>query len=1053
MRSFLLPLFAILAFPVLARAQTTHVIASDGLVNGWQNYSWATVNLTSSAPAHSGASAISVTAKGSEAVYLHHDAFETAPYQSIRFWLNGGATGNQPLQLNALRVGKAQTTVTLAPPTVNQWTQYTVLLSDLGVANVSDFDGFWIQNSSSAAIGTFYLDDVELVYAPAPNAVQISVQPQNVIRTLDSRMYGVNLAIWDSILTTSQTASLLSAVNFGAFRIPGGSASDDYDWQLNKPVSTPTYTWANGAGNFAKVIEANGTQAYVTVNYGSGTPEQAAAWVAYYNGSASNTQTIGVDSKSRDWKTVGYWASLRGTAPLSTDDGYNHLRISHPTPFNIRYWEVGNECYGTWEYDLHGVAGSGLSGVKYDPYTYAQAFNDFQAKMRAVDSSVRVGAVAVSTEDDWGVKTHPATSASDNTQHTGWTPVMLATMKSLSIAPDFLIYHYYAQNEKNESDPVLLQKGFEIRRDAADLRKRLNDYLGAPAANGVELVMTELNSVSTNPGKQTSNLVNGLFFAEAYATAAHTEYNSVLWWDLHNGAETNHNNASYLYGWRTFGCYDIVTGINYPGMPNNAGLPTFYAAKLLRSWARGGDQVVSATSSYPWLSVHAAKLADGRVVLLVINKHPDTDLSAQISLSGFAPGSGTATVRMYGKTNDAQGSANPDLTTSSVSGVSSTFNYTFPSYSMTVIELAAAAATPTIGAQPSNQAVLQGQSASFSVSASGPAPLTYQWFKDGAALGGQTSSTLTLANVQPSDLGSYTVAVTNSFGTTTSSAATLSFGAPGRLINLSIRSQAGSGSQTLIVGFIIANPGTKPVMIRGTGPTLTNFGVSGVLPDPKLDLYQGSTVIGTNDSWANAQNQPAILAATGDKLGQYKLDAKDTILLQPLAPGPYTAQITGVGGTTGVALVEVFDTDTTDPTAPGFAAQPRLVNVSARTQVGTGDSILIAGFIINGTSPKRLMIRATGPTLAQFGVTGVLADPKLQLFDGGSAMIAENDSWQSAGNVSEITAANGDKLGIYPLDPKEAVLIVNLAPGAYTAQVRGVNNTTGVALVELNELP
>lgn len=1055
MRSWLLR-FALLAVWPLSHAfaDTTHVIASDGLINGWQNYSWATVNLTTASPTHSGTTSISVSAKANEAISLHHGSMDTAPYQSLRFWLHGGTTGNQPLQITGLRLGKAQKTVTLLAPEANKWTQYTLTLGQLGVADVSDFDGFWIQNASSATIGTYYVDDVELVYATAPSVVQISVQAQNVIRTLDTRFYGVNLAMWDSLLMGPETAGLLATANFGVFRIPGGSASDDYDWQTNKQVTgSPTWTWANGPGNFAKVAEAQSAQVYVAVNYGSGTPEQAAAWVAYYNGSASSTQAIGVDSKSRDWKTVGYWAALRGAAPLAVDDGFNHLRISHPGAFGFKYWEVGNECYGTWETDQHGVAGSGLSGVKYDPFTYAQAFKDFQSQMRAVDPSIRVGAVAVATEDDWGVKTHPATNSSDGTQHTGWTPVMLATMKSLGVAPDFLIYHYYAQNEKNESDPGLLQKGSEIRRDALDLRKRLNDYLGAPAAAGVELVMTELNSVSSNPGKQTSNLVNGLFFADAYASAAQTEYNAVLWWDLHNGSETNHNNGSYLYGWRNFGCYDIVTGVNYPGMPNHSGLPTFYAAKLLKYWARGGDQTVTATSNYPWLTAHAAKLANGRLALLVINKHPETDLPAQISLSGFVPGSSSATVRSYGKTNDAQNSATPDLTTTTITGVSPVFNYTFSSYSMTVIEVAAGASTPVITAQPSNQAALQGRSATFSVVASGPSPLTYQWFKDGVALGGQTSATLVIASVQASDLGTYSVAVTNPFGSTTSSSATLAFGAPGRLVNLSVRSQAGTGSQTLIAGFVIGNPGMKPVMIRGTGPSLTNFGVSGVVPDPKLELYQGSGVIGANDNWSTAPNLSAITAANGDKFGQFKLDAKDAILLQPLASGAYTAQITGVGGTTGVALIEVFDTDTTDPSAPEFAAQPRLVNLSARTQVGTGANILIAGFIINGTAPKRVMIRATGPTLAQFGVGGVLADPKLQLYDAASQVIAENDSWQSSANVADIIAANGNKLGEFPLDPKEAVLIATLQPGAYTAQVSGVNNTTGVALVELNELP
>lgn len=1043
-----LPLFCLAC---LARAQTSYVVYADGLSNGWQNYSWATVSLAATSPVHAGSNAIAVTAKGFEAVYFHHDALPTAAYQAIRFWLNGG-TGGQQLQVNALRLGKGQTTVTLPALEANKWVLFTLPLSDLGVANVSDFDGFWIQNTTGATLATFYVDDVDLTLATPPSTVQLTIQAQTAIRTIDSRLYGVNLAIWDSLLTASQTAPLLTAVKFGVYRIPGGSASDDYDWQTNKQITnSPTWTWANGPGNFAKVTEAQNAQVYVTVNYGNGTPEQAAAWVAYYNGSPSSTQALGTDAKARDWKTVGYWASLRGAAPLATDDGFNHLRISHPAAFGFKYWEVGNECYGTWENDLHGVAGSGLTGEKWDPYTYAQAFNVFRTRMLAVDSTLRIGAVATAGEDEWGIKTHPATNPNNGTQHTGWTPVMLATMKSLGVAPDFLIYHYYAQNSGNESDLTLMQKSSDIPRDAQSLRTRLNDYLGSALATNVELAMTELNSVSSNPGKQTANLVNALFYADAYATAARTEFNTVLWWDLHNGAETNHNNSASLYGWRAFGCYDLIAGNNFPGVAAHTGLPTYQAASLLTYWGRGGDQTVTTTSNYSWLAVHAAKLANGRLALLVINKHPEVDLPAQISVAGFSPG-GSATVRSYGKTNDAQGSATPGLSTSTLSNVSSSFNYTFPSYSMTVIELSAGSSTPAITTQPTNQAAPLGGTATFSVTASGTGLLTYQWFKDGVALSGETGATLTVSNVQASQVGTYTVVITNSAGSTTSSGATLALGNPGRLINLSVRSQAGSGSQTLIVGFIISGSGTKPVMVRGSGPTLSNFGVAGVLPDPKLDLFQGSTVIGTNDSWGTAPNLAAIVAAGGDKLGQFTLNAKDTVLLQPLSAGLYTAQVTGVGGSTGVALVEAFDTDPTLPSDPGFSSQPRLINLSARTQVGTGDNILIAGFIINGDVPKRLMIRGIGPTLSQFGVTGLLADPQLQVFSG-ETIVAQNDDWGTSNNLAEIVAANGDKLGTFTLGAKESVLIVTLPPGPYTAQVRGANNGTGVALVEVYELP
>ena len=150
------------------------------------------------------------------------------------------------------------------------------------------------------------------------------------------------------------------------------------------------------------------------------------------------------------------------------------------------------------------------------------------------------------------------------------------------------------------------------------------------------------------------------------------------------------------------------------------------------------------------------------------------------------------------------------------------------------------------------------------------------------------------------------------------------------------------------------------------------------------------------------------------------------------------------GGATGVALAEIYDAST----GAFSRTAPRLVNVSARTQVGTGDSILIAGFAIGGSTPVRLLIRAVGPTLGAFGVGGVLADPKLEVLSG-STKIAENDNW-----LAEDAATFG-AVGAFNLTSRslDAALVTTLAPGTYTAQISGVRSTTGVALVEIYELP
>ncbi len=356
------------------------------------------------------------------------------------------------------------------------------------------------------------------------------------------------------------------------------------------------------------------------------------------------------------------------------------------------------------------------------------------------------------------------------------------------------------------------------------------------------------------------------------------------------------------------------------------------------------------------------------------------------------------------------------------------------------------ARAPTITAQPATQAVAPGSSASFTVTAAGTQPFTYQWRKDGSAIAGATNRTLTLAAVTPAAAGTYSVLVTNAQGSAASATAGLTIadgGNPGRLVNMSIRTVAGSGDDTLIVGVGLGGAGTsgnKAMLIRAVGPTLGAFGVGGALADTEMTVYRGETIVARNDDWGGGFNFSSVGAF--DFLGT---PPRDSAIYNPaLASGSYSVQILGKGGATGVALAEIYDASsgTFNRTAP------RLVNVSARTQVGTGDSILIAGFAIGGSTPVRLLIRAVGPTLGAFGVGGVLADPKLEVLSG-STKISENDNW-----LAEDAATFGT-VGAFNLTARslDAALVTTLAPGTYTAQISGVRSTTGVALVEIYELP
>lgn len=647
----IVPFLLCLVLPAVARAQTDQAVYTDALVNGWQNWSWATVNLANTSPVQSGTDSISVNAGPYQALYLHQTPFDSTLYTSLIFWINGGATGGQLLQVQATLNGAAQTVVTLPALASNTWQQVTIPLSSLGVQNQPDFDGFWIQDRSGTTQPIFYVDTISIKAAPAPNVVNVMVNAGQTVRTIDARHFAVNAAVWDSDFDTTNTINLLSAMGAQVMRFPGGSLSDDYHWATNTTDSN-TWTWATSFDRFAQVATTVGTQAFITADYGSGTPAEAAAWV----------------NESNVTKHYGF-----------------------------KYWEIGNECYGSWETDTN--------TRPHDPYTYAQRFQQYYTQMKAVDPTIKIGAVAVTGEDSFANYTdHPVVNPVTGQTHNGWTPVMLATMKSLGVTPDFLIYHRYPQAPGAESDSGLLGSNGTWATDAADLRAQLNDYLG-PAAAGVEIDCTENNSVYSNPGKQTTSLVNGLFLADSICAAMKTEFNSVVWWDMRNGQDTSNNNSSSLYGWRQYGDYGIVDSVD-PAGPADA-YPTYYVEKLLQHLARGGDKLVSSTSDYPLLSVCAAQRApNGSLTMLVVNKSATNALNANITISGAAPPS-NGTLYSYGipQDNAAQsGVGSADVASSAISGLSSNFTYSFPAYSANVIAFGAsvsASPTPTATKTPS----------------------------------------------------------------------------------------------------------------------------------------------------------------------------------------------------------------------------------------------------------------------------------------------------------------------------------------------------------------
>ena len=350
---------------------------------------------------------------------------------------------------------------------------------------------------------------------------------------------------------------------------------------------------------------------------------------------------------------------------------------------------------------------------------------------------------------------------------------------------------------------------------------------------------------------------------------------------------------------------------------------------------------------------------------------------------------------------------------------------------------------PTILRAPVSQHVAPGVPVTFTVAAIG-GDLGYQWKKNGVALPGATDATYTIASATPATMGFYSVVVKNPAGAPESEIAilTVAVGNPGRLVNLSTRGFVPDGGD-LTVGFVIRDGSTKSLLVRAVGPTLGAFGLTGALADPRLELIPSNAGPATqsNDDWAGG---PALAGAFADA-GAFALPAgsKDAALLATLAPASFTARITtGLTGSGGLALAEVYDRD-------GGGAGGRLMNLSTRGFVGTGPHALVPGFVIGGVAAKSLLIRAVGPGLAPFGVTGWLTDPQLAVVPlGQSFTVARNDTWDVA------AATVFAQVGAFalPFGSTDAALVVRLPPGGYTVTVSGADQTTGTALVEIYDL-
>ncbi len=472
--------------------------------------------------------------------------------------------------------------------------------------------------------------------------------------------------------------------------------------------------------------------------------------------------------------------------------------------YGIKYWEIGNELYGdgtygsSWENNTHGMG----------PTTYATNVVSFSQAMKAVDSSIKVGAV-LTTPGNWPDGVTNATSPQP------WNTTVLSTACS---AIDFVILHWYPQGPGSESDSSLLSDTSQIAGMASTARAEINQYCGSHASS-VQIMVTETNSVSYNPGKQTVSLVNGLYLADDYMSWLEHGVANVDWWDLHNGPSTGNNNSSSLYGNAQYGDYGLLSVGTSPEPAADTPFPPYYGLQMLSHLFRAGDTMVASSSSQNLVVAHAVKQANGSLAVLLINKDPSNSYTVSLALNGYTT-SGGGTMYTYG-----ENSASITGVTIDPAVPNTPPSVTIAPYSLTTLVLlpgsgSTPTVTPTRGTTPTATAT------------AGTTPTATTTVGSGSSC----KVAYTVTSQWPGGFGA-NLAITNT-GTTTINGWTLKFTFPsGQTIT-----QLWNGSYAQ----------------SGSAVTITNASYNGAIA-----AGGGNTTVGFNGSWNGTNANPASFTLNG----------------------------------------------------------------------------------------------------------------------------------------------------------------------------------------------
>jgi alpha-L-arabinofuranosidase len=523
--------------------------------------------------------------------------------------------------------------------------------------------------------------------------VKVTVEADKTRNFMAPRAPGIEASVSDNTLMDPALPGLLRDDGVTTLRYPGGAFADNYHWSTHKATNSqaPMSLRYSGLaphsdfGHFVTLLDQIGTTV-LTVNYGSnqdgtggGEPLEAAAWVAYANGNPSDTKIIGKDPSGHDWQTVGYWATLRSSQPLPTDDGKNFLRIAHPQPLNVKYWEVGNEVYQNGYYggegpevDLHAPypsdvkdnAKSRQKNPKLSPEAYGQALIQFIKAMKAVDARIKVGAsLDIPLANTWDTQDYtkdPVTGL--YVQHSSFSKSPDSAMdwdrgvlKTAGKDIDFVSLHWNTggttedSNYKNLDNPKLLAAPRdELPKVVGALLDLFQKYCGENTKN-MQMLVT---SMGPKPYIiLTDELVPGLFATDAYLNLMEDGTANIDWTELHKGGFLDEKNK--------------------PGS-------IYFGLQMVHYLMNFNEPVVAASSSHPLLSVHAARHQNGSVTVMLINKDPKNVATVKITVSGAKLASNGMRFD-YGKGNQPSDNI---IAGNPITDVGNTFTLTVPPYTI-----------------------------------------------------------------------------------------------------------------------------------------------------------------------------------------------------------------------------------------------------------------------------------------------------------------------------------------------------------------------------------